>query len=343
MNERMRPTPEGARALAGPASMPARYRVSTDGVREAERFAFWRDMARAVQGLNEEWDAPGGAIFHGEVQVCAKGPLQRLRLHSATTTSRRAESGIADRPLGAYMICRELGDMSGFDNGRVSLVARRNELMVVDADMPCALTAPTGVNCEVLLLSKALVDPHLAVRKRPLGRMLNAGSGVEALAASYFQSLINEWDAIGEREIGAIADSLGRLIGVACGAAVGEHDDAMADARLVAAKRHIGIHLASPRLSATTTAAALKISERTLYLLFERSGSSFAAYVRQRRLEECRAALRAEPLRPVTDIALAWGFGGMSSFYRGFQSAFGVSPSDLREAARKDGLGAGEP
>lgn len=316
--------------------MPAIYRVSTEAVREGERFAFWRDAARTVQGLTEEWRALKGSIFHGEVLAKAKGPLQQLRLRSATTISRRAEAGIADRPLGAYMISRECGEISEFTNARTSIISRRNEFLVVDADTPCAMHAPGGVDCAVLLLPKALVDPHLATRMRPLGRALTARAGVDALVASYLHSLFNEWEAISEREIGPVAESLGRLIGVACGAALGEHDDALADARLVAAKRHVETHLASPRLSATTTAMALKISERTLYSLFERTGTTFAAHVRRRRLEECRAALQAEPLRPVTDIALAWGFGGMSSFYRGFQSVFGASPSDLREAARKD-------
>jgi AraC-like DNA-binding protein len=40
--------------------------------------------------------------------------------------------------------------------------------------------------------------------------------------------------------------------------------------------------------------------------------------------------LLGDPARQVTDIAFAWGFGSLSSFYRGFQSEFGMSPGDLR-------------
>jgi transcriptional regulator GlxA family with amidase domain len=63
-------------------------------------------------------------------------------------------------------------------------------------------------------------------------------------------------------------------------------------------------------------AAALSISERTLYETFDPSGTSFAAHVRRRRLEECLAALIADRARPVIDVALACGFGSMPSFYR---------------------------
>jgi AraC-like DNA-binding protein len=36
----------------------------------------------------------------------------------------------------------------------------------------------------------------------------------------------------------------------------------------------------------------------------------------------------------VTDIAFAWGFGSLPSFYRAFRAEFGLSPSDLRQARR---------
>ena len=77
-------------------------------------------------------------------------------------------------------------------------------------------------------------------------------------------------------------------------------------------------------------AAALGISVRTLHLAFEPTGVSFARHVLHRRLEECRAALLADRTRPVIDIAFAWGFSGLSSFYRAFQTAFDLSPGELR-------------
>jgi AraC-like DNA-binding protein len=115
---------------------------------------------------------------------------------------------------------------------------------------------------------------------------------------------------------------------------VGAQPDAVRAGRLTQAKRYIDRHLANPDLSPASVAAALGISVRTLHLLFEPSGSSFARYVLRRRLDECRAALLASPTRPVTDIAFAWGFNNLSSFYRAFQAAFATSPGDLREASR---------
>ena len=38
--------------------------------------------------------------------------------------------------------------------------------------------------------------------------------------------------------------------------------------------------------------------------------------------------------RSVTDIAFAWGFGSLSSFYSAFQTAYAMSPSELRATSR---------
>jgi AraC-like DNA-binding protein len=100
--------------------------------------------------------------------------------------------------------------------------------------------------------------------------------------------------------------------------------------RVTQAKRHIDRHLADPGLSPANVAAALGISVRTLHLAFETAGVSFGRHVVRRRLEECRAALLADHTSAVSDIAFAWGFGSLSSFYRAFQAAFGVSPGALR-------------
>jgi AraC-like DNA-binding protein len=99
-------------------------------------------------------------------------------------------------------------------------------------------------------------------------------------------------------------------------------------------KRYVTLHLSDPGLTPEKAAAALKISVRHLHRIFEPSGMSFAQYVARRRLEECRAAL-VRPLgeRTIADVAFAWGFNSMPTFYRAFRQAFGAAPGELREWA----------
>ncbi|MDH6258302.1 AraC-like DNA-binding protein [Bradyrhizobium sp. BR13661] len=107
---------------------------------------------------------------------------------------------------------------------------------------------------------------------------------------------------------------------------------AISAARLAAAKADIRTHLADPTLSAKHVAQRLGLSERSIYLLFERNGLSFAAFVTDERLQRAMTML-VEPgsrqLR-IGDIAFAAGFGDISTFNRGFRRRYGRTPSSLR-------------
>jgi methylphosphotriester-DNA--protein-cysteine methyltransferase len=65
-----------------------------------------------------------------------------------------------------------------------------------------------------------------------------------------------------------------------------------------------------------------------------RNGTTFAQFVLRRRHEECRTTLMS-PIagRSVIDVAFAWGFSSLATFYRTFHEAFGMAPGALRAEA----------
>ncbi|HEY1560349.1 MAG TPA: helix-turn-helix transcriptional regulator [Caulobacteraceae bacterium] len=82
-------------------------------------------------------------------------------------------------------------------------------------------------------------------------------------------------------------------------------------------------------------AEASGLAPRTLQKLLAAAGQTFAGYVRDRRLERCRAEL-ASPLalgQSIGEIALRWGFSDPAYFSRAFRNAYGASPRDFRRAA----------
>ncbi|MCS3729724.1 AraC family transcriptional regulator [Bradyrhizobium betae] len=102
--------------------------------------------------------------------------------------------------------------------------------------------------------------------------------------------------------------------------------------RLAAAKTDIRTHLADPTLSARQVAQRLGLSERSIYLLFERGGLGFSSFVTDERLKRATAML-LDPARQqqrIGDIALAAGFGDLSTFNRSFRRRYGRTPSSLR-------------
>lgn len=114
-------------------------------------------------------------------------------------------------------------------------------------------------------------------------------------------------------------------------------DPAQRDPRQVLLQKicaHIDQHLASPDLSPGSIAAAHYISTRHLHSLFHDTGSTVSTWIRERRLEHCRADLM-DPVfsdRTVAALAARWGFTDAAHFSRAFKTAYGVSPSELRRA-----------
>jgi AraC-like DNA-binding protein len=306
--------------------------VSTDQVRAHERVEFWRDHSKRLLGFDTEFPKVAEEGFDATLTLENKGPLVRLRFRSDGYIVSRTRRTIDELSWNSYVLYRELSGGAWFEHGTEAVI-RRGSLVVADPDRPFQTRPLERFEHDTVLIPKAFIDPHLPRSNRPRFDALKGHDGVEALALALVDSLGREWDGIPEAAMTQTADALGRLVAVACGAAAGEHRDAVSAGRFADARRYVERCLADPRLSVERVAAALSISERTLHKIFEASGTSFAAHVRRRRLEQCRAALIANPTRPVIDVAFAWGFGSMPSFYRAFQGAFGLSPGDVREQA----------
>ncbi|QIK62618.1 helix-turn-helix domain-containing protein [Leucobacter viscericola] len=96
---------------------------------------------------------------------------------------------------------------------------------------------------------------------------------------------------------------------------------------------YIRTNLASHDLSPGSIAAANYISTRHLHALFQETGTSVSAWIKERRLERCRADLLDPALahRGVAAIAANWGFTDAAHFSRNFRAAYGDSPTALRQ------------
>lgn len=93
--------------------------------------------------------------------------------------------------------------------------------------------------------------------------------------------------------------------------------------------KRIGDHA----LNSDSLAAALRMSRRSLYYLFERQNLTPTEAIRNIRLECCREAL-GDPRqrnRKVIDIALNFGFSSAAAFSRQFKQHYGFQPLAFRE------------
>ena len=311
-----------------------RLEITTDDVPERDRFALWQGAVSSTLAITAHPLPDTAGAFSARFTARSVGPLLNCSFRGDGFQAVRQSREISSRQWHSYRIYREYSAGVWFRIAGEECISTTGDLLIADADAPFEARPTDRYFDESWLVPKALLDPHLPARGRPRLMRLSGRSGVASLAASYLETLTCAWDTIPAIAIGSVADTLARLIGVTCGTLAEDQPDSVRAGRLVAAKAYINQHLAEPDLSPAGVAAAMGISVRTLHLLFEPTGSSFTRHVLRRRLEECRTALLANPTRPVTDIAFAWGFNSLSGFYRAFQAAFGAAPGDVRLAAR---------
>jgi AraC-like DNA-binding protein len=90
-------------------------------------------------------------------------------------------------------------------------------------------------------------------------------------------------------------------------------------------------NLANPLLSAEYAALQLRCSVRYVHKVFSSIGTTFGAYVTERRLDFARADLvSAGRQTPISAVAYKWGFNDLSTFNRLFKRRFGCTPSAAR-------------
>ncbi|MFD8219672.1 helix-turn-helix domain-containing protein [Streptomyces sp. NPDC059697] len=105
---------------------------------------------------------------------------------------------------------------------------------------------------------------------------------------------------------------------------------------LLRIRTFIGRHLADPDLTPEVIAKAHHISVRYLHKIFEGEDITVGRWIQSRRLEGCRRDLlrRQSANRTIVAVAHRWGFTSAAHFSRVFRAAYGMSPSEWRNAPR---------
>jgi AraC-like DNA-binding protein len=248
---------------------------------------------------------------------------------------------ISQRSLEDWIcLYQEVSDGAAFQHAGNEYTTRPGDLLLTDPTIPISGRPRSAHDYRRWMLPRAWIEPHLPSGRRPLSVQFAGSHGINGLVQAYLRALNDALDECDSAELPGIIDNFCRLLALACGGGPGDQRAATRAAKLRQVKDYVALHLSEPDLTPARVAAAMKISVRQLHLLFEPTETSFAEHVLARRLEECRAILQrpSSSARSITDIAFAWGFNNLTSFYRAFQRRFGVSPGALRRRSER-----GEP
>ncbi|MGH7099355.1 MAG: helix-turn-helix domain-containing protein [Stellaceae bacterium] len=325
-----------------PAASSCLYQViGADNIPLAMRSAFWRDASLRGLEIHEPADAAGGP-FDANIRrlIAPEGRLIDLRTISGGLgrTSRLCRAdGIDD----IVLILTLSGDGAGWfgdPDQATRLSANRSLLHLRDEGRPFAVRWTRADNHTLHLdLPRADFD------KRTLNRIL-AGNGAWLSSGGLAPMLAAQMRALAEiapnldpaaraAGLSAVLDLAATVLRLEFGSASPE-SEVCEDGMLIAAQALIRRRFASPDLSPEEIAHRLGCSRAHPYRLFARHGLTVAGYLRETRLQRCRAALAAAgPREMVGDIAFRCGFDNPVYFAHLFYQRFGMRPSEAHAAA----------
>ncbi|WP_328498633.1 helix-turn-helix domain-containing protein [Streptomyces sp. NBC_00414] len=318
--------------------------ISTADVPARERFAFWREVSSKIwvpYDLRCEPHLESG--FQARIDVGGPGPVQATLMTTTPYTIHRTARLIRRADPELCKLAVAVHGTGVVAQGDRHAEFRVGDLVLYDTSRPYSATLATDIPASQLLVLQfarsALPLPPRDLRRLTAVR-IPGDQGVGALSSQFLLQLARHLHELGPADTARLA---GLTLDVLTAALANALDVRSAvpphtRQRALSARIHAFIreNLGDPRLTPETIAAAHHISLRYLHKLFHAEGRTVAAWIRERRMEQCRRDLADPRLadRPINAIAARWGFTSPAHFSQAFRSAHGLSPRQFRRQSR---------
>lgn len=312
---------------------------STDDLRPHERFDYWCEVrARNLFGVTISLKQDERQHFRGQFSARPAGGAILSQMQASPYKVSRTASDISRASSDSLCIYQQTGGASWFNShAGGEFVVRAGEFAISHSDLPY-LTRPITAHGFDLRILKI----PLAGRAAPAFPSLNLAPALlrddprlTLLISASFAALVADSTQNPEADCNLAVGHLAQLALLARGSVLAGSPDSRAALRfgfLQAARNILARDKHHPKLSPDYVAGTLGISVRQLHILFEPTGTSFSRTLMAMRLAEACRLLRSAPALAVTDVALACGFDSLSTFYRVFRAAYGITPRDIKAA-----------
>jgi AraC-like DNA-binding protein len=315
---------------------------TTRDVAPPDRLAAWQDLvSRAFIPLTISPLGTGGRPAHFEASATRRdlGELRVWWVTGSPMSAQRARRHISASAVGDYLLALHItGAARASQDGR-DVDLGPGDFALFDSARPysIAFRAARSFAHVIYQVPRASLDARGRAGEATALRV-PAVSAPGRLASPYLRALAAAPRPAADEAPGqAFVDIALDLVAGALRATAGHPGGPPCDAAQAGELRTCALaHLGDPDLSPESIARANYMSVRQLHRLFASEELSFAAWVREQRLRRCRDDLADPRLRhlPVSEIAGRWGYRSPAHFTRAFSARFGVTPRELRGAAR---------
>jgi AraC-like DNA-binding protein len=321
---------------------PPLLRFSTDDLPSRDRLAIWREViGKTVARLDLE--PIGDGPFRSE---CVTRTLPDLALSSISLTairSQRTRELLADGNDDIEFVFIDSGRCDASQLGRHVEVDAGVALLVSNAD-ESTVTSSAATGHSIRIPRRAILPLVGQLEDRFMRAIPRENEAVRLLTS--YAAMLEQMPLPATPELRhLIVSHIHDLVAVAVGATRDAGEMAsrrgMRAARLAAIKADIAKNISRHELSTEWMASRHRMSPSSVRRLFEEDGTTFSHFVLDYRLAHAHRLI-CDPRfadRTISSIAYAIGFGDLSYFNRMFRKRFGASPSDIRQAARREADG----
>ncbi|MFD1658775.1 helix-turn-helix domain-containing protein [Streptomyces caeni] len=214
------------------------------------------------------------------------------------------------------------------------------DLVLYDTSQPYWASIGTDDVAQSIVLHlprRSVPVPEQALR-RLVATVLPSTTGIGALLSQLLRGLVEQGPALEAGRTPRLSSAVVDLTTAFLASLSDDEGPQTASARRAAQlhriKSFIRSRLGEPELTPTAVAAAHHISPRALHYLFREDGRTVGQYIREQRLERCRAEL-TDPRaagRSVAAIANRAGFCDPAAFSRAFKARYGMPPAEYRRS-----------
>ena len=320
----------------GPEPTLDLLRFTTESYPEVERLRAWN---QALDGLGLRSDltrtTPAARTLHGTLTSQTSSGGFDLSLLTSVAQTLEAGRAVSD----SLMVVLHIdGEAALTVDGRHERVAP-NDIVYLPSRESASLTFASDFRAFVVRTPREAVSARLLAPSSMRATRIAAATGIGHVFSGFLHSIAESVDTLSPSELRPLELALSEFLVVS----LAGHEREGSFSGLTSAQtalfarvcRNIEMRLGDSDLSLALIAKEERVSSRYLQKLFETVGQSFSIYLRQRRLERCRAEL-VDPLyekMSISNICFRWGFNDPAYFSRAFREQYQTSPSGFRHEA----------
>ena len=284
------------------------------------------------------WPAAWSSAHNLEASIQSRalraGTISRLRCLATAAVPLAAD---IERPREDSVFALHVmsGELTLEHDGHECIV-RSGGVIVFDAARPTRLNLGARSKHDIL----ALTVPTHRLLRRGFHKMLPhsflvAGSEHSSILSGSLSLIAKQMLVPSEDELDVVFDACLSLLALASRDRVRNTElieVAQDNAMLRAIIEYVDQNIAATTLSPSRVSERFSISTRYLHKLFGKSGTTFCAYILNRRLDQIHGELGSDAAGrpPIGPLALKWGFADISTFNRAFKKRFGCTPRRVR-------------